>query len=244
MIDHLKQYRIHSSWRNHVLKLIALRKAASRRSSSTANKGSWTTLEYCSGDAEYAKTLDVWLEFMEEEERYAFYQYFATASIGDAQRSLSLLMARKDNDPDIRMPLLRDMFTSYSRPFKHSHGRLIKKYRLTDAICIPEPKEVHKKILSDRDQLYAHCDLAVKEPRVSKLGGISLRGVDYYWSDYERLLPSMAVLFDNAMYLIREYTRKENMHDPVIFFQRFEGAKGLTANEPDLLNRIHGSITR
>lgn len=239
MDDNLKQYHINSSWRKHVLKFIESTKAVSSRSSHNANKGAFTTLEYCNGDVEYARALDLWLEFMEEEERYSFYQHFATVSIGEAQRSLGLLMARKDSDPDIRMPLLRDMFTSYSRPFKYSHGRLTKKYRLTEAIGIPVPEEVHKKILSDRDQLYAHCDLSVKAPRVSKLG-ISLRGAGYYWSDYESLLPSIVILFDNAMSLIRQYIKKENMDDTAAFFKRFEDSKSLTANEPELLNKIYG----
>jgi hypothetical protein len=148
-------------------------------------------------------------------------------------------MSRKDSDPDIRMPLLRDVFTSYSRPFKNSHGRLAKKYRLAEAIGIPSPEEMHNKILNDRDQLYAHCDLSVKQPRLSKFG-ISLRSAGYYWSDYESLLPTMIILMENAMSLIRQYIIREGMDDATAYFQRFEDAEGLSAKEPELLNKLYG----
>lgn len=239
MDDDLKQYRINSSWRHHVLKFIEKKKEASRRSSHKAVKGPFTTLDYCQGNIDYATALNLWLEFMEEEERYSFYLHFASASMSEARKSLGLLIGRKDSDPDIRMPLLRDVFTSYSRPFKNSHGRLTKKYRLTDEIGIPSPKDVHDKILSDRDQLYAHCDLSAKVPRVSNLG-ISLRGAGYYWSDYESLLPSIEILIENAILLIQRYISKAGMDDPKTFFQRFEDPDAISAKEPELLNQVYG----
>jgi hypothetical protein len=241
MDDHLKQYRINSNWRHHVLQFIAATKKTPGSPLQSAKNESPSVLEYCDGDAEYARALSLWIEFMqeEEEERFSFFNHFATASIDEAKRSLSLLMSRKDSDPDIRMPLLKDVFTSYSRPFKNSHGRLNKKYRLTEAIGVPSPEKMHKKILNDRDQLYAHCDLSVKQPRVSKFG-ISLRMAGHYWSDYESLLPIMMTLMDNAMSLIRQYIIREGMDDATAFFQRFEDAEGLSANEPKLLNQLYG----
>ena len=192
-----------------------------RWSAHNEKKESFTTLEYCNGNQEYASALDTWLEFMEEEERLFFYKYLTTQCIDEARRSLDLLLARKDTDPDIRMPLLRDVVTSYSRPFKESHGRLNKKYRLIGQLFgVPSPEEVHNKILSDRDQVYAHCDLSVKAPRSSRLGGFSIRAVGYHWPDYERLLASIAILMDSATSLILgRYVTQEGMDDEAAFFQ-------------------------
>ena len=244
MNDHLKEYRINSNWRHHALQFIEAKKKNSRRPSHGAKKESFTTLDYCNGDPEYASALDTWLEFMEEEERLFFYKYLATQCIDEARRSLDLLLARKDTDPDIRMPLLRDMVTSYSRPFKESHGRLNKKYRLAGVIGIPSPEEVHNKILSDRDQVYAHCDLSVKTPRSSRLGGFSMRAVGYHWPDYESLLASMVILMDSAVSLIRRYISREGMDDEAAFFQRFENPDALTAKEPELLNQLYGNKSK
>lgn len=240
MNDYLKECHINSNWRYHVLQFIEAKKKNSKRPLRNERRGLFTTLDYCNGDQAYASALDTWLEFLEEEERLFFYKYLATQCIDEARRSLDLLLAHKDTDPDIRMPLLRDVVTSYSRPFKESHGRLNKKYRLAGVIGIPSPEEMHNKILSDRDQVYAHCDLSVKAPRSSKLGGFSMRAVGYSWPDYERLLASMVILMDSALSLIRRYVTREGMDDEVAFFQRFEDSDALTAKEPKLLNQLYG----
>jgi hypothetical protein len=241
MSDYLMQYRINSNWRYHVLQFIETKKKNLRRSLHNEKKVSFTTLDYCNGDQEYASVLDTWLEFMKEEERLYFYKYLATQCIDEARRSLDLLLARKHTDSDIRMPLLRDVITSYSRPFKESHGRLNKKYRLNGVIGIPSPEEVHNKILSDRDQAYAHCDLSVKAARTSRLGGFSVRAAGYDWLDYERLLPSMVILMDSALSLIRQYVSREGMDDEAVFFQRFEDKDDQTTKEPELLNQLYGN---
>lgn len=240
MNDNLKEYHVNSNWRYHVLQFIEAKKKNSKRPLRNEKRGLFTTLYYCNGDQAYARALDTWLEFLEEEERLFFYKYLATQCIDEARRSLDLLLARNDTDPDIRMPLLRDVVTSYSRPFKESHARLNKKYRLTAVIGIPSPEEMHNKILSDRDQVYAHCDLSVKAPRSSKLGGFSMRAVGYSWPDYERLLASMVILTDSALSLIRRYVTQEGMDHEVAFFQRFEDSDALTAKEPKLLNQLYG----
>lgn len=240
MNDYLKEYHINSNWRHHVFQFIEAKKKNSKRPLRNEKKGFSTTLDYCNGDQAYASALDTWLDFLEEEERLFFFKYLATQCIDEARRSLDLLLVRKDTDPDVRMPLLRDVVTSYSRPFKGSHGRLNKKYRLTGVIGIPTPEEIHNKILNDRDQVYAHCDLSVKAPRSSRLGGFSMRAAGYSWPDYERLLTSMVILTDSALSLIRRYTTREGMDDEAAFFQRFEDSDALTAKEPELLNQIYG----
>jgi hypothetical protein len=240
MNDSMRQYRINTSWRNHVIRFIEAKRTASKYSGSGTNNRIITSLDYCNNDRECAKALDTWLEYMEEEERYSFYVHFATSSIDEAIKSLNILIDRKDSDQDLRMPLLRDSITSYSRPFKSSHGRLEKRYRLTEIIGVPSPVELHNRIIGARDQLYAHCDLSVKAPRVSKIG-ISLRMAGHYWSDYEALLPTMAKLMDNALLLIRQYIAKEGMNDVAKFFKKFKEADDLTASEPVLLDRFYGN---
>lgn len=240
MNDFLRQYRINTSWRNHVIKFIEAKRNASKYSGSGTNNCIITSLDYCNNNREYARALDTWLEYMEEEERYSFYMHFATSSIDEAIKSLNILIDRKDSDQELRMPLLRDSITSYSRPFKSSHGRLEKRYRLTEVVGVPSPVELHNKIIGARDQLYAHCDLSVKAPRVSKIG-ISFRMAGHYWSDYEMLLPTMAKLMDNALLLIRQYIAKEGMNDVAKFFKKFEEVDALTASEPALLDRLYGN---
>lgn len=238
MSDQFAQYRINTNWRYHVHRFAEERKKAIAKERRKAGKSMLSTLEYCSGDAEYANALDQWLEFMVEEERFVFFVHFVSQSLKDAKRSLQLLVERKEEDPHIRMPLLRDSFTCYSRPFKYSHGRL-GRYRLEEDIGTPEPRDVHKKVIHDRDKLYAHCELSVRSPRVSKVG-ISLIGTGYYWDDYIKLLPSIQDVFDSAIRLVESYVKKEGMADMDTFFSRFESTDSLTDLEPKLLNDLYG----
>jgi hypothetical protein len=196
-------------------------------------------LEYCQGDAEYANALDIWYEFMKAEELFAFYRHFVSQSLADAKRSLQILIERQEHDPLIRMPLLRDSFTCYSRPFKFSYGRLGIKYRLEEDVGTPNPKEVHEKIIHDRDRLYAHCELSVREPRVSKLG-ISLRVAGFCWNDYVKLLPNIGDVFNSATALVEAYIKEKGMADADAYFTPFDIDDGLTEQEPKLLNDLYG----
>jgi hypothetical protein len=176
---------------------------------------------------------------MKEEERFVFYRHFVSQSLVDAKRSLLMLIERQGDDSPIRMPLLRDSFACYSRPFKFSYGRLGIKYRLEKDVGTPNPKEVHEKVIHDRDRLYAHCELSVRAPRVSKLG-ISLRGAGFYWNDYVKLLPSINDLFNSATALVEGYIKENGMANAEAFFRRFENADGLADQEPKLLNDLYG----
>lgn len=238
MVYQLVQYRINTNWRHHVHQFVAYTRA-SAKDRGRSKREPLSTLEYCEGNADYAEALNHWLEFMKEEERFSFYVHFASASLEDAKRSLLLLIDRQSNDPPIQMPLLRDAFTCYSRPFKYSHGRLGLKFRLEDDVGTPSPKEVHEKVIRDRDQLYAHCDLSAKDPRVSKLG-IGLKGVGFYWNDYVTILPALKNVFDSALALVQSYIESKGMNDIATFFSRFEVADGLSTKEPKLLNQIYG----
>jgi len=191
------------------------------------------------GEGNYIDALNYWIEFMKEEERFSFYVHFVSASFADAKKSLLLLIDRKKNDPSVRMPLLRDAFTCYSRPFKYSHGQLGVKYRLEDDVGTPCPKEVHDKIIRDRDQLYAHCDLSAKAPRVSKIG-IKLKSAGISWNDYAVSLSSISDVFDSALTLTGVYIESQGMNDIISYFSRFEVADGLSTEEPKLLNEMYG----
>ena len=168
-----------------------------------------------------------------------FHVHFASQSLVVASRSLQLLIEKRDSDSPVRMPLLRDVFICYSRPFKYSFGRLGNKYRLEENIGTPEPREVHKKVIHDRDRLYAHCDLSVRHPRVSKVG-ISLRGAGYYWDDYVKLLPSINDVINSAIGLLDAHIEKQGMNDFDSFFDRFESSSSLTEQKPELLNKLYG----
>lgn len=239
MVDHLVQHHINTNWRYHVHQFVKQAKAAAKGRGGTKREP-LSTLGYCQDNADYAEALNHWLEFMKEEERFSFYVHFASASLEDAKRSLLLLIDRQSNDPLIRMPLLRDAFTCYSRPFKYSHGRLQLKFRLEDEVGTPSPKEIHEKVIRDRDQLYVHCDLSAKAPRVSKLG-IGLNGAGFYWNDYVKILPALEIVFNNALLLVQSYIISQGMNDITTFFSRFEVASGLSTEEPKLLNKIYGN---
>lgn len=238
MSDQLKQFRINTNWRYHVHRFVEERKSVAKERR-RANKSELSTLDYCGRDPEYANALDTWLEFMKEEERFVFYVHFVSQSLADAKRSLKLLIERQEDDPPIRMPLLRDSITCYSRPFKFSYGQLGLRYRLEADVGTPEPRDVHEKVIHDRDRLYAHCELSVRQPRVSKVG-ISLRGAGYYWDDYVKLLPGINDVFNSAIKLVEAYIKNEGMADVNAFFSRFESTDGLTELEPKLLNDLHG----
>lgn len=231
MNDPLAQYRINTNWRHHVHRFA--------KKKQKDNKNPITALEYCDGDAAYAKALDEWLEFMKEEERFVFYVHFVSQSLVDANRSLQLLIDRSEGNSPVRMPLLRDVFTCYSRPFKFSFGQIGIKYRLEEDIGIPEPREVHEKVIHDRDRLYAHCDLSARHPRVSKFG-ISLRGAGYYWDDYVKMLPSISDVINNAIALVDIYIKDQGMHDIEAFFAKFESSSDLTEQKPEFLNNLYG----
>ena len=238
MVDQLVQYHINTNWRHHIHQFVAHTRASANERGRTKREP-LSTLEYCEGNDDYAAALNLWLEFMKEEERFSFYVHFVSASLEDAKQSLSLLIDRKSNDPPIRMPLLRDAFTCYFRPFKYSRGRLGMKFCLEKDIGTPCPKEVHDKVIRDRDQVFAHCDLSAKAPRVSKFG-IGLKGAGFYWNDYVTILPDLENVFDNALALVKSYIQSKGMDDVATYCGRFEIADGLSTKEPKLLNQIHG----
>ncbi|MBM4055326.1 MAG: hypothetical protein FJ264_11810 [Planctomycetes bacterium] len=238
MVDHLVRYRINTNWRYHVHQFVEHTRATAK-DKGWNKRGPLSALEYCKGNADYAEALNHWLKFMKEEERFSLYVHFASVSLEDAKQSLLLLIDRQSNDPLIRMPLLRDAFTCYSRPFKYSYGRLGLKFRLEDDVGTPSPKEIHEKVIRDRDQLYAHCDLSAKAPRVSKFGiGLKIAGFD--WNDYVTILPALKNVFDSALALVQSYIESEGMNDIATFFSRFEVVDGLSTKEPELLNQIYG----
>lgn len=159
-----------------------MRESARRKRNNTNSQARYSTCDYCNGEKNWSEALDLWIEYMKKEEEYSFYRHFTSQSLEDARNSFSLLVELKSVDNRLRMPLLRDAVTSYARPFKNSHGRLGIRLNASEMGC-PHPKDMHDRILGLRDQVFAHCDISVKKPRVTVIG-ISLRGAGFYWEDY------------------------------------------------------------
>lgn len=64
-------------------------------------------------------------------------------------------------------PAFRYALIEYSIPFACSEGTAIRRHRL-DAKYVPEHfLELHKRIVSSRNQVLAHTDLSILEPQVS-----------------------------------------------------------------------------
>ena len=97
------------------------------------------------------------------------------------------------------MPLMRDAIISYAALFCKSKGRVFTKRHLESKNFVPDSLlETHKKICTDRDLIFAHCDLGARDPKVSKVG-IALRGQGFYWDDYSALLPQFKDLINAVL---------------------------------------------
>ncbi len=232
------QYHINTNWRYHVLRFMGYLNESAQKKRCLKNSSN-LSLEYCHGNADWSVALDHWISYMKEEERYSFYRHSVSQSFADAKCSLEMLINRHNTDSAIRIPLLRDTFMCYSRPFKLSRGRLGETYNLKKDIGIPKPKDIHDKVIADRDQLFAHSDISIRQPRVSKLG-ICIRGTGYYWDDYVKILPDILGLIDYAMVLTESYMNSQGMSDVETYFKHFEKTGGLDEQEPIFLNKLYG----
>jgi len=237
MTDLLKQYKINTQWRNHVLNYMKVISSQKKE-----KKAQSTVLEYCDEKERWAEALNHWIDYMKKEELFSFYRSFVSESFEESKRSIELLFKHMDSEPRLRMPLLRDTVICYSRPFRKSKGVLGQSYKIDDKeFGIPSPTEIHEKILSHRDQLHAHCDLSAKQPRVSTIG-ISFTSIS--WEDYSRLLPGIANVIKDAISLLNSYIQKKNMLNVEEYFASFASIDDLSTQEPLLLNQIHGFETK
>ncbi|EKD81724.1 MAG: hypothetical protein ACD_39C01668G0003 [uncultured bacterium] len=237
MTDLLKQYRINTQWRNHVLNHMKITSIAKKE-----RKPLPTVLEYCGGNERWAEVLNHWIDYMKEEELFSFYTSFVSESFEESKRSIELLFKHIDSDPKLRMPLLRDAIVCYSRPFRKSKGLLGRNYKIDEKeFGIPSPAEIHEKMLSYRDQLHAHCDLSAKQPRVSTIG-ISFTSIS--WEDYNKILPDIANVIKDSISLLNSYIQEKNMLKVEEYFASFVSIDDLSTQEPLLLNQIHGFETK
>ena len=117
------------------------------------------------------------------EEEYAFYS-FAKDDLIEAYSSLKAIKKYKRNIAV--SALVKAAVISYSRPFKKCCGKYKACYKLQTNI-IPDPyQSLHKKIITYRDQIFAHTDIDVRRPDIKKFKienkesfAITYRGFSY-----------------------------------------------------------------
>lgn len=83
---------------------------------------------------------------------------------------------------EVRYCLLRDAVVSYVRPFSGNRGILYPAHSLKESFIPKKFLGLHKKLIQLRLQLFAHTDLAFKDPKVVQLGKffpISIKAFDY-----------------------------------------------------------------
>ena len=117
-----------------------------------------------------------------QEEQYAHFWH----CINDLNKALSLLQAVKINmDNPLRAPAFELALIVYSKPYKQSNGITTKKHKhKLDDKCVPDKhRDLHNRILTNRDKMHAHTDLILREPKVhventSKIVGLSENIID------------------------------------------------------------------
>ena len=98
-----------------------------------------------------------------QEEQYAHFWH----CINDLNKALSLLQAVKINmDNPLRAPAFELALIVYSKPYKQSCGITKKNHKLDDKYVPDKHRDLHKRILANRDQILAHTDLIPREPKV------------------------------------------------------------------------------
>ena len=99
------------------------------------------------------------------EEKYAFYR-FAKDDLNEAFESVKAIKRYKK---DIAISaLVKIAVISYSRPFKTCRGRDNQCYKLQNDVIPVQYKTLHQKIITYRDQIFAHTDIHVRKPAVQK----------------------------------------------------------------------------
>ena len=102
----------------------------------------------------------------ELEEEYAFYS-FAKDDLTEAYSSLKAIKKYKRNIAV--SALVKAAVISYSRPFKKCCGKYKSCYKLQSNIIPDSYQSLHKKIITYRDQIFAHTDIDVRRPDIRKL---------------------------------------------------------------------------
>lgn len=201
------------NWRAHVYNHTQVQKKLKQKN------GGCSPEQYCKKEGIDLSAFRFWQKYITQEDRFTYYQSFATAYLRQAKTALELLEHYIDLDPDLRMPLMRDAIISYAALFCKSNGRVSTKWHLEEQTFVPSHlQDVHRKICSDRDVIIAHCDLGPRNPQVMSLG-IVLRVKGFGWEDYKALIPQFKELIGAVMNNLKSYVVQENMSSAENAFQ-------------------------
>ncbi|MBN2137551.1 MAG: hypothetical protein JW720_07075 [Sedimentisphaerales bacterium] len=169
-------------------------------------KGQRTPEEYCQQQNIDVEGFNIWLNYIEEEDKYAFFRSFATEYLRRAEKSLKLV-EKYMNEPELRMPLMRDAIVAYGALFKNSAGRVRGSKLTLKEIEQSIPKSlqaVHRTICGERDQIVVHCDLTPRNPRVG-MRATTIKGKGHYWEDYKVLIPDFRRVIVVVQKRLEEY---------------------------------------
>ena len=233
MQSSFSQYEINSEWRRHAINYFIRRKSLDKSQRDRYSEGI-----YCDNDVEYEAALIKWISFLKDEERYIFYNTIIDLSFGQSKRTLEILDKYKGNFNELQMPLLRDVVINYVMPFHKSQGRLGVSYRIDLKISNPLLEGIHDKLVSDRDQIFAHADLGIRSPRASALG-IKVAGLSNMWNEYHTILPKIGDLIDCWNETLNDYKIVEKLSDFYKYFSKHNQTYGIEEKSPEKLNKMY-----
>jgi hypothetical protein len=211
----MKSQEFIQSWRAHVYNYVQAQKKPKR------NKDICSPEQYCKNEGIDLSAFRFWLKYINQEDKFTYYQSFATEYLKRAKKALELLEYYIDIDQRLRMPLMREAIISYAALFGQSKGRVSPKWRLEEEFFVPQQlHDVHRKICTDRDVIIAHCDLNPRNPEVTPFG-IVLKGKGFYWNDYKALIPQFKELINAVIKNLKSYVAQENLSSAEKAFQDF-----------------------
>ena len=98
-----------------------------------------------------------------EEEAYIHFQ-FSIEALNEAWSILKRIKSHPKNS--LRIPAFRYALIAYAKPYRKSFGIEQPKHSL-DTSCIPDEfLELHERLVDSRDQIHAHSDLTLYEPKL------------------------------------------------------------------------------
>jgi hypothetical protein len=101
-----------------------------------------------------------------QEEKYAHFWY-CIDDLNKARRLLRDIKADRENP--FCGPVFEFALIVYSKPYKQSYGTTngtTRKHKLDERYVPVKYRDLHNRILTNRDQIHAHTDLNLREPKV------------------------------------------------------------------------------
>lgn len=96
-------------------------------------------------------------------EQYAHFRY----CIYDLNKARDILQDIRDNRGN---PLCSHAFefalVTYSKPYRRRYGLTIRRHKLNEKFIPDKHRDLHDRILKNRDQIHAHTDLSLRDPKV------------------------------------------------------------------------------